>query len=56
MRLHFATIPIHDAQGPAAELNRFLASHRVLSVDRQLVQDGPRSAWAVCVAFVDGAR
>src|SRR6185436_11993097 len=35
------------------ELNQFLASHRVIAVDRQLVMDGPRSAWAICVTYVN---
>ncbi len=55
MRLHFATVPVFSGtQAAEAELNAFLASHRVDSVDRQLVVDGPRSAWAICVAYVDG--
>ena len=32
MRLHFVTVPIHgSAEG---ELNQFLATHRVIAVDR----------------------
>ena len=53
MRLHFATIPLHDSAPAEADLNRFLAAHRVLAVDRHLVADGARSAWAVCVTYVD---
>lgn len=55
MRLHFMTIPVYESAAAEAELNRFLASHRVLAVDRQLVVDGTRSAWAVCVSFVERA-
>lgn len=55
MRLHFITIPVFESAAAEAELNRFLASHRVLAVDRQLVVDGTRSAWAVCVSFVERA-
>ena len=53
MRLHFATIPLHESAPAEAELNRFLAAHRVLAVDRHLVADGARSAWAVCVTYVE---
>jgi len=53
MRLHFATIPLHESALAEAELNRFLAGHRVLTVDRHLVADGARSSWAVCVTYVD---
>ena len=37
-----------------AELNRFLAGHRILAVDRQFVQDASNSAWAICVSFDSG--
>lgn len=53
VRLHFVTIPVFESDAAEAELNRFLAGHRVLAVDRQLVADGPRSAWTVCVSYVD---
>ena len=51
MQLRFFTIPIHGGGDIADELNRFLAGSRILSIDRQLVQDGANSAWAVCVGF-----
>ena len=52
--LHFASIPVLGEPSQEAELNRFLASHRVLSVDRQLVQAGAASVWAICVTYTDG--
>jgi len=54
MRLYFATIPVFGGAEAAEELNRFLAGHRVVSVERELVQDGGASAWAVCVVYLDG--
>ena len=51
MQLRFFTIPIYGGGDTADELNRFLAGHRILSIDRQLAQDGANSAWAVCVSF-----
>jgi superfamily II DNA helicase RecQ len=54
MRLRFFTIPVHGGREAAEELDGFLASHRILAVDRHLVQDGANSAWAVCVGFVAG--
>lgn len=54
MRLHFLTVPIHGSGAAVDDLNQFLGSRRVVAVDRQLVPDGMRSAWAVCVAYVDG--
>jgi len=55
MQLHFFTIPIHDGTAAAAELNRFLATHKVADIERQFTQDGRNSAWSVCVAIDQGA-
>jgi len=54
MRMYFAHIPVLGDGTEVAELNRFLASHRVLSIERQLIADGPASAWAICVTYVQG--
>jgi len=54
MRFHFATIPIFDPAPAEAELNRFLATHRVVGIDRQLVANGDRTAWVVCVSYSEG--
>jgi superfamily II DNA helicase RecQ len=51
MQLRFFTVPVHGAEAVAEELNAFLASHRILAVDRSFVQDGANSAWALCVTF-----
>lgn len=42
MRLAFFAVPALAAGEAAAELNRFLAGHRVLAVDRHLV---PSNRW-----------
>ena len=56
MRLYFATVPVADPNGvAAAELNRFLASHRVLGVERTLVAAGADSVWAICVTYDEPA-
>lgn len=52
MRLHFVTVPVFETAAAEDELNQFLASHRVLAVERALVNDGPRSVWAVCVSYL----
>jgi superfamily II DNA helicase RecQ len=38
-----------------AELNAFLRSHRVLKVDREMVQRDSAPCWAVSVEYMDGA-
>lgn len=52
MQVQFFTIPVQSGDEAAEELNLFLGSHRIVAIDRQFVQDGPNSAWAVCVTYV----
>jgi superfamily II DNA helicase RecQ len=44
-----AVEPAADAMG----LNRFLASRRVLSIDRRFVECGLQSYWSICVDYLD---
>lgn len=53
MRLRFFSVPAREPAAEAEEVNQFLASHRVLAVDRHLVADGPASFWAICVNYLD---
>jgi len=53
MRLKFFTIPTMGPDEATEELTRFLANNRVLSLDRQFVDDGPASFWAVCVTTLN---
>lgn len=50
MRMHFVAIPVLGNADMERELNQFLATHRVLSVDRHLVDNGAASVWAICVS------
>jgi superfamily II DNA helicase RecQ len=52
MHMRFFTIPASAADAAADELNSFLNSCRVLSLDRQFVADGAGSFWAVCVSYL----
>ena len=47
------TVPIHDPAESESELNRFLGSHRVLSVDKKWVECGTGSFWTFCVDYVE---
>lgn len=51
MRYKFFSIPVAHSDDAEAELNRFLAAHRVLNVDNNFVSDGGNSYWAVCVRY-----
>lgn len=49
MFLRFFTIPIEGGEEAVEELNRFLGAHRIVAIDRQFVEDGPNSVWALCI-------
>jgi len=48
-------IPANHPWEAQAELNKFLASHRVLAVDRNFVANANDSAWSVAVDYAAGS-
>jgi superfamily II DNA helicase RecQ len=54
MAIAFFWIPASSPHAAQEDLNRFLASRRVLAVDRQFIADGLNSAWSVAVDHDDG--
>ena len=52
MPIKVFTIPVRHADWAERELNQFVQSHRVLAVDRQWVDQGANSFWAVWVEYV----
>jgi hypothetical protein len=55
MALRFFVVPVHDLGIFEQELNGFLASHKVVSIDRQLIDQGINSFWAICVDYLSHA-
>lgn len=47
MALRFFVVPVRDAGAFEQELNGFLAGHKVVSIDRQLIDQGVNSCWAI---------
>jgi superfamily II DNA helicase RecQ len=47
------TVTLSAGANGTEELNRFLRSHRVLAVERRLVEDGANSCWTFCVEYLD---
>jgi hypothetical protein len=50
--LRFFAIPVNDAAAFEQELNGFLARHKVVSIDRRLIDQGVNSFWAICVDYL----
>jgi len=53
MAYYFAIVPARSPELAQAELNAFLRSHRVLTVDRRWVELGENSYWAICVDYLE---
>ena len=56
MTFKFFTIPTADPERAEADINRFLASHRVSQIERHFVPDGTASFWALCITWVEGVE
>ncbi len=54
MQVRQFRIPIHDDGSLVAELNAFLAGHRLVEVEKQFVQDGQNSFWMFLVTYIAG--
>ena len=54
MQYKFFVIPIRDFEEAENELNRFLRSHRILSIQSEFVADGKGSFWAKAVEYLGG--
>jgi hypothetical protein len=52
--LHFFAIHALDGRAAQDELNRFLAQHRVLRVEKPWLAAGLDSHWVVCVGVANG--
>ena len=57
LQLKFFVIPIREITEAEAEVNRFLSSVRVVSMQREFVAQGDNSFWSLAVEYlVDGIR
>lgn len=52
MGLRFFVVPVRDSGACEQELNGFLAGHKVVSIERQLIDQGVNSFWAICVDYL----
>lgn len=49
MKLQFFPIPAVSPSQAQEEFNRFVSSHRIARVEKELIPDGTASFWSVCV-------
>ena len=55
MQYKLFSIPAAGDNETEEELNRFLRSHRVVSVQKELVQGGQTAYWCFCVEYLPGS-
>lgn len=49
MALRFFVVPVMNSTMVELELNGFLTSHKVVAIERKLIDQGVNSFWAICV-------
>ena len=53
MKYKFFNVPVFGSEAAEAELNRFLSSHRVVSVEKNFTKDGLRGCWCFCIHYLE---
>jgi superfamily II DNA helicase RecQ len=53
MQLRVFTIPLRAGHEHQDDMNRFLRSHRVLSVDKRFTDAPGQACWTFCVEYLD---
>ena len=53
MPFQIFSLPLSSGPADAEVLNRFLRTHRVLQVERRLIEMGPQSVWSFCVEYLE---
>lgn len=52
----FALPAVSDGSAIEEEMNSFIRSHKVLTVQREFVSNGMQSYWCCCVEFIEGGK
>ena len=52
MEFKVFTVGLHGGDSQEIELNKFLRSHKVVSVDKEFVNNSLQSFWSFCVCFL----
>ena len=55
MAYFFINISVRDGASAQGELNGFLRSHRILTVERRFVDMGENSFWSFCVDYLESS-
>jgi len=53
MRINIFTIPIGSHPGLLDEMNRFMATHKVLQIDHHFFQNNSGGYWTFCIRYLE---
>ena len=53
MPIRIITVPVSDPTSGEGEFNAFVRNHRVVSVERRFVEQGPSSFWTFCIDYLE---
>lgn len=56
MRIKCFAIPALAPDEASEIVSRFLAEHRILTVDREFISNGAGSHWAICVTYIQASQ
>lgn len=54
MQIRIFNVPLSDPGDMQAELNRFLATHKVLEIEQHFYQNDNGGFWSFCVRYIQG--
>jgi superfamily II DNA helicase RecQ len=52
MQIKFFTVPINCIDSFNDEINRFLISHKILEIEKHLVQSSSGACWCLCINYL----
>ncbi len=53
MQIKLYTIPVNNVQDHEEDLNKFLRGHKIVEIDKHLVQTGTSYSWCICISYIE---
>lgn len=52
MQIKLFTVPINDVESYNEDLNKFLRSHKIVEIEKHLLQSGTTYSWCFCITYI----
>jgi len=56
MRIKFFTIPVNSAEDFEKELNVFLSTHKVVEIEKHLIQSIGQAYWCIYIGYIEQGK